>query len=115
MKVAVAAFNQEKALVGAFSVITNLRMELFEALVLIANWLRRTGGPDTRPGTPDTEAAEHSGQLRAARSRGRDPRSAASAADYSGPVLGTARATVSCVPSPYDTDVLGFQVRTRLS
>ena len=29
----VAAFNQEKALVGAFSVITNLRMELFEALV----------------------------------------------------------------------------------
>ena len=24
-------FNQEKALVGAFSVITNLRMELFEA------------------------------------------------------------------------------------
>ena len=29
----VAAFNQEKALVGAFSGITNLRMELFEALV----------------------------------------------------------------------------------
>ena len=29
----VAAFNQEKALVGAFSVITNLRMELFEALL----------------------------------------------------------------------------------
>ena len=29
----VAAFNQEKALVGAFSVITNLRMELFQALV----------------------------------------------------------------------------------
>ena len=29
----VAAFNQEKALVGAFSVITNLRMELFEALM----------------------------------------------------------------------------------
>ena len=28
----VAAFNQEKALVGAFSVITNLQMELFEAL-----------------------------------------------------------------------------------
>ena len=26
-------FNQEKALVGAFSVITNLRMELFEALI----------------------------------------------------------------------------------
>ena len=33
VKAAVAAFNQEKALVGAFSVITNLRMELFEALV----------------------------------------------------------------------------------
>ena len=27
MKAVVAAFNQEKALVGAFSVITNLRME----------------------------------------------------------------------------------------
>ena len=33
MKAVVAAFNQEKALVGAFSVFTNLRMELFEALV----------------------------------------------------------------------------------
>ena len=33
MKAVVAAFNQEKALVGAFYVITNLRMELFEALV----------------------------------------------------------------------------------
>ena len=33
MKAVVAALNQEKALVGAFSVITNLRMELFEALV----------------------------------------------------------------------------------
>ena len=31
MKAVVAAFNQEKALVGAFSVITNLRMDLFEA------------------------------------------------------------------------------------
>ena len=35
MKAVVAAFNQEKALVGAFSVITNLRMELFQALVYI--------------------------------------------------------------------------------
>ena len=35
MKAVVAAFNQEKALVGAFSVITNLRMELFQALVTI--------------------------------------------------------------------------------
>ena len=34
MEAVVAAFNQEKALVGAFSVITNLRMELFQALVL---------------------------------------------------------------------------------
>ena len=33
MKAVVATFNQEKALVGAFSVITNLRMDLFEALV----------------------------------------------------------------------------------
>ena len=33
MKAVVAAFNQEKALVGAFSVIMNLRMELFVALV----------------------------------------------------------------------------------
>ena len=36
MKAVVAAFNQEKALVGAFSVITNLRMELFQALAGIA-------------------------------------------------------------------------------
>ena len=35
MKAVVAAFNQEKALVGAFSVITNLRMELSEALICI--------------------------------------------------------------------------------
>ena len=32
MKAVVAAFNQEKALVGAFFVITNLWMEIFEAL-----------------------------------------------------------------------------------
>ena len=29
VKAVVAAFNQEKALAGAFSVITNLRMDLF--------------------------------------------------------------------------------------
>ena len=29
----IVSFNQEKALVGAFSVITNLRMDFFEALV----------------------------------------------------------------------------------
>ena len=33
MKAVVAAFNQEKALVGAFSVITNLRMDRFTALL----------------------------------------------------------------------------------
>ena len=33
MKAVVAAFNQEKALVGAFSMLTNLRMELFQALL----------------------------------------------------------------------------------
>ena len=38
MKAVVAAFNQEKALVGAFSVITNLRMEIFEALVFIGQF-----------------------------------------------------------------------------
>ena len=41
MKAVVAAFNQEKALVGAFSVITNLRMELFGALAAGAGLLRR--------------------------------------------------------------------------
>ena len=34
VKAVVAALNQEKALVGAFFMITNLRMELFEALVM---------------------------------------------------------------------------------
>ena len=34
VKAVVAAFNQEKALVGAFSVLTNLRMELFQALLV---------------------------------------------------------------------------------
>ena len=40
MKAVVSAFNQEKALVGAFSVITNLRMELFQALswILSGSW-----------------------------------------------------------------------------
>ena len=32
MKALAGAFNQKKALVGAFSAITNLRMDLFEAL-----------------------------------------------------------------------------------
>ena len=33
VKALIGAFNQEKALVVAFSVMTNLRMELFQALV----------------------------------------------------------------------------------
>ena len=37
VKAVVATFNQEMALVGAFSVITNLRMDLFEALQDIIN------------------------------------------------------------------------------
>ena len=48
MKAVVAAFNQEKALVGAFSVITNLRMELFEALDLIS----QTGDSGSRQARP---------------------------------------------------------------
>ena len=46
MKAVVAAFNQEKALVGALSVITNLRMELFEALVAV---VRGGAGPAPAP------------------------------------------------------------------
>ena len=37
MKALVGAFIQEKALVGAFSVITNLWMDLFQALVITAS------------------------------------------------------------------------------
>ena len=45
MKAVVAAFNQEKALVGAFSVITNVRMELFQALLPApaTDWARLKG------------------------------------------------------------------------
>ena len=39
MKAVVDAFNQEKALVEAFSVIANLRMDLFEALMQISHAL----------------------------------------------------------------------------
>ena len=41
MKAVVAAFNQEKALVGAFSVIANIRMELLQALVHSHNYHNR--------------------------------------------------------------------------
>ena len=42
MKALVGAFNQEKALVGAFSVLTNLRMELFQAPVQDSRVIQRT-------------------------------------------------------------------------
>ena len=53
MKAVVAAFNQEKALVGAFSVLTNLRMELFQALMetLLEMALARLQ-PDVMPRVP---------------------------------------------------------------
>ena len=39
MKALVGTFNQEKALLGSFSVITNLRMDFFQALVVTrARW-----------------------------------------------------------------------------
>ena len=47
MKAVVAAFNQEKALVGAFSVLTNLRMELFQA---IHKWKKFTASSSRGPG-----------------------------------------------------------------
>ena len=51
VKALVGAFNQEKALVGAFSVITNLRMELFQALVCIDQGAEITGGNGASPAT----------------------------------------------------------------
>ena len=44
MKAVVAAFNQEKALVRAFSVITNLWMDLFEALMKAVVIMNIAGG-----------------------------------------------------------------------
>ena len=85
MKALVAAFNQEKALVGALSVLTNLRMELLQALlggdgvgdcvVLLpppaAGWWWRYWQPDPRrsptfqAGTPGcAPASPQSGTLR---------------------------------------------------
>ena len=54
VKAVVAAFNQEKALVGAFYVITNLRMDLFEALVqdTAPSWGERGTEPRTSGGGP---------------------------------------------------------------
>ena len=65
MKAVVAAFNQEKALVGAFSVLTNLRMELFQALALTA--LLPPTPPDCRG-----RAASVRGDPAPAGGRGRD-------------------------------------------
>ena len=45
MKAVVAAFNQEKALVGAFFVLTNLRMELFQALLETSETVETCPGP----------------------------------------------------------------------
>ena len=47
MKAVEAAFNQEKAPVGAFSVITNLRMELFEALLSTRHMCPGLSDPDS--------------------------------------------------------------------
>ena len=52
MKVVVAAFNQEKALVGAFSVITNLRVDLRLKLYTLPRW-----GPACTPPAPRAAAA----------------------------------------------------------
>ena len=62
MKAVVAAFNQEKALVGAFSVITNLWMDLFEALDTGAKDRAKDTaekeGEDTAEEVADVEAEE---------------------------------------------------------
>ena len=71
MKAVVAAFNQEKALVGALSVITNLRMELFEALVssfsppptsLLSSAFPRRGRPAAAGSPAEQGAAEAAGE-----------------------------------------------------
>ena len=53
---AVVAFNQEKALVGAFSVITNLRMELFQAL--LSSQLLETPAEETKIVIKDESSCE---------------------------------------------------------
>ena len=63
MKAVVAAFNQEKALVGAFSVITNLQMQfgcnfLKHYPILLSDWqagVRGLGARDPVPGAPGGE------------------------------------------------------------
>ena len=58
MKAVVAAFNQEKALVGAFSVITDLRMELFQALIIKLSPLRLHVGLHSSPVNAGTRPSE---------------------------------------------------------
>ena len=62
MKAVVATFNQEKALLGAFSVFTNLWMDLFEALNTGAKDRARDTaekeGEDTAEEVADVEAEE---------------------------------------------------------
>ena len=71
MKAVVAAFNQEKAQVGAFSVIMNLWMELFEALVssftppptsLLSSAFPRRGRPASAGSPAEQGAAEAAGE-----------------------------------------------------
>ena len=67
MKAVVAAFNQEKALVGAFSVITTLRMELFQALLHIENiawdWAQASRAPSDESGADTVMPAPGGGCL----------------------------------------------------
>ena len=71
MKAVVAAFNQEKALVGAFSVIMNLWIKLFEALVssftppptsLLSSAFPRRGRPASAGSPAEQGAAEAAGE-----------------------------------------------------
>ena len=68
MKAVVAAFNQEKALLGAFSVITNLRMELFQALV------ESPAAAPREPAASDVRAHAHGAEGDRGQDRGRDGR-----------------------------------------
>ena len=53
MKAVVTAFNQEEALEGASSVITNLRMDIFQALLSgLLPRLQVPAGPGQRAGLP---------------------------------------------------------------
>ena len=74
MKAVVAAFNQEKALEGAFSVITNHRMDLFEALLGGGPAAARVpaGLPPARPHLAPLQGGAAARQTRAARLRGED-------------------------------------------